>query len=68
MMSTNRKLLTFQERKEAEMQMKQDRIDKRLNDVQTNQTLISQETQKRNMLLANKLESQSIRAEMSQRK
>ena len=35
-MSTNRKLLTFQERKEAEMQMKQDRIDKRLNDVQTN--------------------------------
>ena len=30
MMSTNRKLMSFQERKEAEMQMKQERLDKRL--------------------------------------
>ena len=67
-MSTNRKLLSFQERKEAEMQMKQDRLDKRLQDVHTNQSLINQEAQKKNLLLANKLENQSIRTEMSQRK
>ena len=36
MMSTNRKLMSFQERKEAEMQMKQERLDKRLQDVHTN--------------------------------
>ena len=65
MMSTNRKLLSFQERKEAELQMKQERTDKRLNDVHTNISLINQEKQKKNLLLANKLETQSIRAEMS---
>ena len=68
LMSTNRKLLSFQEQKESDLQMKQERIDKRLQDVAKNQKLLDLDREVKNQRLQEKLQKQSTFAEASQRK
>ena len=57
-MSTNRKLLSFQEQKESDLQMKQERIDKRLQDVAKNQKLLDLDREVKNQRLQEKLQKQ----------
>ena len=64
---TNRKMLNFQERKQSDLQMKQEALEKRMSNVKDKQATIDQYNSRNQEKLLDKMNKQEIQVEATMR-